>query len=163
VWSLGATAWELVHGDPPFSDVQDPRLPLSRNQLPPVRQPEAFSRSFHDFLHLCSQPAASRPDADELLNVRPKPFSIEFIQIIIIIIIFGRLILYGLRAHVQRLFSCWDSARRSMSSSCSERVSAIRIPKNGILFFVFFTRNSPSSHHLSFIASQPLNPLHTLI
>lgn len=91
MWSLGATAWELVHGDPPFSDVQDPRLPLSRNQLPPVRQPEAFSRSFHDFLHLCSQPAASRPDADELLNVRfffcLKPFSIEFIQIIVIIII----------------------------------------------------------------------------
>jgi len=69
VWSLGATTWELVHGDPPFADVQDPRHMVSE-QLPPVRQPEAFSRYFHDFLHLCSQPAALRPDADELLNTQ---------------------------------------------------------------------------------------------
>jgi serine/threonine protein kinase len=69
VWSLGATTWEVVHGDPPFSDVQDtPRV--CGTQLPPVRQHDAYSRSFHDFLHLCSQPAASRPDPDELLNVR---------------------------------------------------------------------------------------------
>ncbi|KAI0295093.1 kinase-like protein [Multifurca ochricompacta] len=67
VWSLGATTWELVHGDPPLADVQDPRH-ITGHQLPPVRQPETFSRSFHDFLHLCSQPVASRPDPDELLN-----------------------------------------------------------------------------------------------
>ena len=73
VWSLGATTWELVHGDPPFADVQDTRR-IVGTQLPPVRQPVALSRSFHDFLHLCSQPAASRPDPDELLNVRfPSP------------------------------------------------------------------------------------------
>jgi serine/threonine protein kinase len=69
VWSLGATTWELAHGDPPFADVQDMR-DIFGAQLPPVRQPEAFSRSFHDFLHSCSQPAASRPDPDELLEVR---------------------------------------------------------------------------------------------
>jgi serine/threonine protein kinase len=67
VWSLGATTWELAHGDPPFADVQDMR-DIFGAQLPPVRQPEAFSRSFHDFLHSCSQPAASRPDPDELLE-----------------------------------------------------------------------------------------------
>ncbi|KAF8259328.1 hypothetical protein EI94DRAFT_1751867 [Lactarius quietus] len=67
VWSLGATTWELAHGDPPFSDVQDTRL-ITGHQLPPVREPETLSRSFHDFLHLCSQPVASRPDPDELLN-----------------------------------------------------------------------------------------------
>ncbi|KAF8496160.1 kinase-like domain-containing protein [Russula emetica] len=67
VWSLGATTWELVHGDPPFEDVKDTR-DIVGGQLPPVREPEAFSRSFHDFLHLCSQPAASRPDPDELLD-----------------------------------------------------------------------------------------------
>ena len=60
--------WELVHGEPPFADVQDTRH-IAPVQLPPVRQPEAFSRSFHDFLHLCSQPAASRPDPEELLEV----------------------------------------------------------------------------------------------
>ena len=72
VWSLGATTWELAHGDPPFSDVQDTRL-IVGHQLPPVREPETLSRSFHDFLHLCSQPVASRPDPDELLNVRATP------------------------------------------------------------------------------------------
>jgi serine/threonine protein kinase len=69
MWSLGATTWELVHGDPPFSDAQDARH-IVGTQLPPVQQPDAYSRPFHDFLHLCSQPAASRPDPDELLNVR---------------------------------------------------------------------------------------------
>jgi serine/threonine protein kinase len=73
VWSLGATTWELVHADPPFSDIQDTRH-IVGTQLPPVRQPDDYSRSFHDFLDLCSQPAASRPDPDELLNVRyPSP------------------------------------------------------------------------------------------
>ncbi|KAH8987300.1 kinase-like domain-containing protein [Lactarius akahatsu] len=67
VWSLGATTWELAHGDPPFMDVEDTRL-IVGHQLPPVREPETLSRSFHDFLHLCSQPVASRPDPDELLN-----------------------------------------------------------------------------------------------
>ncbi|KAI0311669.1 kinase-like domain-containing protein [Amylostereum chailletii] len=66
VWSLGATTWELVHGEPPFADVQDPRLIGST--LPPVADSDLYSRSFHDFLHLCSQPVASRPDPDELLN-----------------------------------------------------------------------------------------------
>jgi p21-activated kinase 1 len=74
VWSLGATTWELVHGSPPFEDVKDTR-DIVGGQLPPVREPDAFSRSFHDFLHLCSQPAASRPDPDELLDVR---FSLLF-------------------------------------------------------------------------------------
>ena len=69
VWSLGATTWELVQGDPPFAYVQDLRRVVGV-QLPPLRQPDAYSRSFHDFLNLCSQPAASRPDPDELLNVR---------------------------------------------------------------------------------------------
>jgi len=69
VWSLGATTWELIHGEPPFADVQDTRH-VCGMELPPVRQPDAISRSFHDFLHLCSQPAASRLDPDELLNVR---------------------------------------------------------------------------------------------
>ena len=115
VWSLGATTWELVHGDPPFSDLQDACRAVG-TQLPPVHQPDAYSRSFHDFLHLCSQPAASRPDPDELLNVRcPKEF-----WLILITVLKPphplRLILYGLRVLAQRLSDCWDSAGRSTSS-----------------------------------------------
>ncbi|KAI0830228.1 kinase-like protein [Trametes gibbosa] len=66
VWSLGATVWELAQAEPPFSDVTDPRQ--FGNQWPPLSQPEIFSRSFHDFLQLCSKPSPSRPDPHELLN-----------------------------------------------------------------------------------------------
>ncbi|TFY79646.1 hypothetical protein EWM64_g4366 [Hericium alpestre] len=65
VWSLGATAWELVQGEPPFSDVQDTRQ--IGTQLPPLSQPEIYSRSFHDFLRSCCSPVASRPNPDDLL------------------------------------------------------------------------------------------------
>ena len=69
VWSLGATIWELAETEPPFSDVTDPRQ--LGTELPPLLQPEDYSRSFHDFLNLCSRPSASRPDPHELLSVRP--------------------------------------------------------------------------------------------
>ncbi|KAH9966198.1 hypothetical protein BGW80DRAFT_1343403 [Lactifluus volemus] len=36
VWSLGATAWELVHGNPPFQDIEDVRVIASHHQLPPA-------------------------------------------------------------------------------------------------------------------------------
>lgn len=136
VWSLGATTWELVHGDPPFADVQDTRQIVGA-QLPPVRQPEAFSRSFHDFLDLCSQPAATRPDPDELLNVRTfPPLFLRFCKFLSIdanpffsflfFFLFPcplfRLISYGLRARAQRLSGCWDSVGRSMSISYVDRV-----------------------------------------
>lgn len=68
VWSLGATIWEMAQAEPPFSEVQDSRLIPHR--WPSLRQSEIYSRSFHDFLHLCSQPSSLRPDPDELLKVR---------------------------------------------------------------------------------------------
>jgi len=66
VWSLGATVWEMAQAEPPFTDVADPSQLGDR--WPPLYQPEEFSRSFHDFLRLCSEPAASRPTPDELLQ-----------------------------------------------------------------------------------------------
>jgi len=66
VWSLGATVWELAQTEPPFADVQNPHEIGS--QWPALRHPELYSRNFHEFLHLCSRPSASRPNANELLN-----------------------------------------------------------------------------------------------
>ncbi|KAH9852916.1 kinase-like protein [Lenzites betulinus] len=66
VWSLGATVWELAQAEPPFSDLTDPRQ--FGDEWPPLSQPEIYSRSFHDFLQLCSEPSSSRPDPHELLN-----------------------------------------------------------------------------------------------
>ena len=67
MWSLGATVWEMAEGDPPFSDITDTSQLSDRWQ--PLSQPELYSRSFHDFLQLCSEPSSSRPDPHELLNV----------------------------------------------------------------------------------------------
>ncbi|KAL6308926.1 kinase-like domain-containing protein [Sparassis latifolia] len=64
VWSLGATVWEMAEAEPPFFGIEDPRQLADR--WPPLRQPEIYSRSFHDFLHQCSQPNSLRPDPDTL-------------------------------------------------------------------------------------------------
>ncbi|TCD67123.1 hypothetical protein EIP91_000463 [Steccherinum ochraceum] len=66
VWSIGATVWEMAEADPPFSDATDLRQLGER--WPSLSQPEIYSRSFHDFLHLCSEPSTLRPDPFELLN-----------------------------------------------------------------------------------------------
>jgi len=66
VWSLGATVWEMAQAEPPFTDAQ------GANDLgdrwPSLRQPEIYSRSFHDFLLLCSHPVTSRPDPEALVT-----------------------------------------------------------------------------------------------
>ncbi|KAI0759668.1 kinase-like protein [Irpex lacteus] len=66
VWSLGATVWEMAQAQPPFADATD--ASEIGDTLPPLDSPESFSRSFHDFLQLCSQPRTSRPDPEDLLN-----------------------------------------------------------------------------------------------
>ncbi|KAI0070969.1 kinase-like protein [Panus rudis PR-1116 ss-1] len=66
VWSLGATVWEMAQGEPPFSNVTD--IKQLGDRWEPLDQPETYSRSFHDFLHFCSEPTESRPDPHELLN-----------------------------------------------------------------------------------------------
>lgn len=64
IWSLGATVWEMAQAEPPFSA----NLQLA-SRWPPLTNPNNFSPSFHDFLRLCSEPAATRPDAGDLMKV----------------------------------------------------------------------------------------------
>jgi len=61
VWSLGATVWEMAQAKPPFADIRQ-----IGDQWPPLSQPEIYSRSFHEFLRLCSLPASSRPNPASL-------------------------------------------------------------------------------------------------
>ena len=78
IWSLGATVWEMAQAVPPFADIQDPRQMGTR--LPPLSQPEIWSRSFHDFLRLCSEPASTRPCPGDLLDVRSLPSLYTFFR-----------------------------------------------------------------------------------
>ena len=67
IWSVGATIWEAAEGDPPFIEVEDPKL--FRDRWPELDNADRFSADFHEFLRLCSEPAGRRPRAVELLRV----------------------------------------------------------------------------------------------
>ncbi|KAJ6619042.1 kinase-like domain-containing protein, partial [Mycena sp. CBHHK59/15] len=64
VWSVGATVWELAEATPPFSDAQQPA-----ERWPPISDPALYPPAFHDFLRLCSEPAATRPSPSELIEL----------------------------------------------------------------------------------------------
>ncbi|KAJ7270709.1 kinase-like domain-containing protein [Mycena haematopus] len=63
VWSVGATVWELAEAAPPFSDTQQPA-----ERWPPLSDSALYPPSFHEFLRMCSEPAASRPTPGALLE-----------------------------------------------------------------------------------------------
>ena len=67
VWSLGATIWEMAESTPPFHDAIS--AADLRDRWPPLTRAGEFSRSIHDFLTLCSNPVASRPESSALLQV----------------------------------------------------------------------------------------------
>ena len=72
IWSLGATIWEMAESTPPFHDAASASDLADR--WPPLTRAKEFSRSLHDFLTLCSNPTASRPDAKVLVQVGFPPF-----------------------------------------------------------------------------------------
>lgn len=67
VWSLGATVWEMAESEPPFINIED--IQQAPDRWPDLSQPEIYSRSFYDFLSLCSNPPSTRPSAHDLLMV----------------------------------------------------------------------------------------------
>ncbi|KIK53355.1 hypothetical protein GYMLUDRAFT_102950, partial [Collybiopsis luxurians FD-317 M1] len=64
VWSVGAIVWELAQAAPPFADDINP----PGDRWPKLHKPGKFSSAFHDFLRLCSEPAPSRPEPQDLLK-----------------------------------------------------------------------------------------------
>jgi p21-activated kinase 1 len=67
IWSLGATIWEMAESTPPFNDAAN--AADLRDRWPPLTRAKDFSRSLHDFLTLCSNPVAARPDVSVLAQV----------------------------------------------------------------------------------------------
>jgi serine/threonine protein kinase len=67
IWSLGATIWEMAESTPPFHDAAS--AGDLRDRWPPLTRARDFSRSLHDFLTLCSNPVASRPDVSVFAQV----------------------------------------------------------------------------------------------
>jgi len=66
IWSLGATIWEMAESVPPFHGAAS-AIDL-KDRWPPLTRAKELSRSLHDFLTLCSNPVASRPDSSVLLQ-----------------------------------------------------------------------------------------------
>ena len=72
IWSLGATVWEMAESTPPFHEAAS--AGDLRDRWPPLTRAKEFSRSLHDFLTLCSNPVASRPDVSVLAQVSTFSF-----------------------------------------------------------------------------------------